>query len=236
MMMTVGGVQQWFSFISFLCLVFLSHAAKKSTEPVTCGSVIKLQHKETGGNLHSHSINWGSGSGQQSVTAHKSSNDRSSLWLIKEAYGDHVCAIGTALKCGDMIRLEHVDTGRNLHSHLFRAPLSGQQEVSGFGENGNGDTGDNWQIQCDSRGEYWIRNEVISLMHVDTKKYLSTSSSHRFNTANCGGNCPIMDQTEISAAGRKDANARWYTDQGVYFPPKSVNGQGSGDDDDDDEL
>lgn len=135
-----------------------------------------------------------------------------------------------------MIRLEHVDTGRNLHSHLFRAPLSGQQEVSGFGENGNGDTGDNWQIQCDSRGEYWIRNEMISLMHVDTKKYLSTSSSHRFNTANCGGNCPIMDQTEISAAARKDANAKWHTDQGVYFPPKSANGQGSGDDDDDDEL
>lgn len=193
--------------------------------------------------MHSHNIAWGSGSGQQSITAHKSSNDKGtccppigysihcrnmwvglgSLWLIKEAYGDNVCNIGAAIKCGDVVRLEHVDTGKNLHSHLFRSPLSGQQEVSGFGEGGNGDTGDNWQVLCDSSSEkYWNRYDIVSFMHVDTKKYLSTSNTHRFNQANCGGNCPIMDQTEVAAASRRDASAKWFSDQGVYFPSKET--------------
>lgn len=70
-----------------------------------------------------------------------------SLWLVKEAARSDPCEIGTPVKCGDSIRLEHVDTRKNLHSHLFKAPLSGNQEVSGFGdEHGNGDTGDNWQV------------------------------------------------------------------------------------------
>jgi dolichyl-phosphate-mannose--protein O-mannosyl transferase len=35
---------------------------------VTCGSVIKLQHVATEHRLHSHQVNYGGGSGQQSVT------------------------------------------------------------------------------------------------------------------------------------------------------------------------
>ena len=43
---------------------------KATREPVTCGSAIKLVHEETNYELHSHDINYGSGSRQQSVTAH----------------------------------------------------------------------------------------------------------------------------------------------------------------------
>jgi hypothetical protein len=43
------------------------------------------------------------------------------------------------------------------------------------------------------------------------------------------GSCPIMSQTEVSAAPRKDVRVRWSTDQGVYFPVKVV-------EKDDDEL
>lgn len=43
---------------------------------VSCGSVIKLKHKESGHHLHSHQIAWGSGSGQQSVTGHGSNNGK----------------------------------------------------------------------------------------------------------------------------------------------------------------
>ena len=50
------------------------------------------------------------------------------------------------VKCGDTIRLLHIATRRNLHSHLFQSPLSNNQEVSAFGENGDGDEGDNWGI------------------------------------------------------------------------------------------
>lgn len=40
-----------------------------------------------------------------------------------------------------MIRLQHLNTGRFLHSHLFTSPLSGNQEVSAFGDLSGGDTG-----------------------------------------------------------------------------------------------
>ena len=51
-----------------------------------------------------------------------------------------------------------------------------------------------------------------------------------FNQQNCGGQCPIMSQTEVSAGNKKDQRAKWVSSQGVYFPPQ-VN-----EDDMDDEL
>ena len=66
---------------------------------------------------------------------------------MKEGTNRPQCDIGKPVACNDIIRLEHVDTRKNLHSHLFKAPLSGNQEVSGYGDDqGNGDTGDNWQV------------------------------------------------------------------------------------------
>ena len=41
------------------------------------------------------------------------------------------------VECGATIRFQHVTTRKFLHSHLFSSPLSGSQEVSAFGENGN---------------------------------------------------------------------------------------------------
>ena len=52
------------------------------------------------------------------------------------------------MKCGDPIRLEHIQTGKNLHSHDVRSPLSHMNEVSGFGTNGEGDLGDDWVAEC----------------------------------------------------------------------------------------
>ena len=43
------------------------------------------------------------------------------------------------MKCNDTIRLEHLKTGKNLHSHNFASPVSKQQEVSAYGVNGEGD-------------------------------------------------------------------------------------------------
>jgi dolichyl-phosphate-mannose--protein O-mannosyl transferase len=151
---------------------------------------------------------------------------------VKESHNQPPCEVGKPVKCGDIVRFEHVETGKNLHSHLFRAPLSGNQEVSGFGERGFGDTGDNWQILCDASNEiYWQRYKPVTLLHVDTRQYLSTTDSFRFNQQNCGGQCPIMDQTEVSTSKKKDVYAKWFTDQGVYFPSKQTTKH-----DEDDEL
>ena len=68
------------------------------------------------------------------------------------------------MACGQKLRLEHLTTNRlnslfrlpltltsslfsrNLHSHHFSSPLTNQQEVSAFGEMGEGDTGDVWKV------------------------------------------------------------------------------------------
>ena len=49
---------------------------------------------------------------------------------VKEADGALPCEAGEAMACGSVVRLEHVATGKNLHSHLFKSPLSRAQEVS----------------------------------------------------------------------------------------------------------
>lgn len=70
------------------------------------------------------------------------------------------------ITCGQTLRLEHLATKKNLHSHHFSSPLSDKQEISAFGEEGEGDAGDDWMVICD--GEAWDRSQDIMLRHVDT--------------------------------------------------------------------
>eukprot|EP00002_Diphylleia_rotans_P012922 TRINITY_DN2523_c0_g1_i2.p1 TRINITY_DN2523_c0_g1~~TRINITY_DN2523_c0_g1_i2.p1 ORF type:complete len:193 (+),score=23.80 TRINITY_DN2523_c0_g1_i2:65-643(+) len=111
-------------------------------EYVTCHSVIKLAHQATGFRLHSHEVSYGnSGSGQQSVTGFPHNDDPNSLWLVKARHGQ-VCKNGERIKSGSVIRLEHVNTRKNLHSHNHRSPLSQSQEVSAYAPTkGEGDLG-----------------------------------------------------------------------------------------------
>ena len=50
---------------------------------MSCGSVVKLQHVGTGADLHSHEVAYGSGSGQQSVTAMADPEDANSFWAVR---------------------------------------------------------------------------------------------------------------------------------------------------------
>lgn len=213
-------------FLVAWCAVFASAQDEEEFIPVTYGSVIKLKNKETGLLLHSHPIGWGSGSGQQSVTAHGSQNDQGDLWSIQGASTEDFKEAGSPVACNSKVRLTHVGTNKNLHSHLFKAPLSGNQEISCFGESGEGDTGDDWFVECGfvskkTNSKHWLRDAPVTFRHVDTKKYLYTSSAVAFTQQNCGMQCPIMGQTEVSAAMRKEGGkTTWTTAQGVFFPPK----------------
>ena len=133
---------------------------------------LKIANKKNTFWLHSHAIQWATGSGQQSVTAHGGAADIDNMWLVKEADPSKTkvaCITGTPIKCGDVVRLQHVTTSSNLHSHLFRSPLSGQQEVSCFGTSdqkmglSDGDTGDNWIVMCDitKEGKYKKEEKII---------------------------------------------------------------------------
>lgn len=202
---------------NFLCiwLTFLSFATcKEEFRYVTCGSSLKLYNQRQGIRLHSHDVKYGSGSGQQSVTGSTSSDDHNSYWVVKGKNGAH-CDRGTPIKCGDKIRLQHGSTKRNLHSHFFQSPITHNQEVSAFGEGGNGDTGDDWEIRCatlraNSGGtKYWNRKDQIRFKHSDTGRFLHASAD-QFGR-------PISGQHEICAYHNEDAANLWIAQAGVYI-------------------
>lgn len=163
--------------------------------------------------LHSHDVKYGTGSGQQSVTATQRQEDVNSHWLIKGSSKKH-CPRGQPVRCGDIIRLQHVSTAKNLHSHHFSAPLSnGNQEVSAYGVDGEGDSGDNWMAMCD--GDYWERDEKIMLKHMDTEVYLSVSG-HKYGS-------PISGQLEVVGSSHVQA-ADWLAGEGIYIHTSDLNG------------
>ncbi|XP_076362127.1 stromal cell-derived factor 2-like isoform X1 [Tachypleus tridentatus] len=173
---------------------------------VTCGSIIKIQNISYKVRLHSHDIKYGSGSGQQSVTGIDSQEDNNSHWVVKGKIGQP-CSRGQPITCGSVIRLEHIATGKNLHSHHFPSPLSNNLEVSAFGDDGNGDTGDYWMVACSS--DYWERDGKIRLKHVDTDGWL-TVSGHSFGR-------PIHGQLEVCTKPNSDSSSYWRTVEGVYI-------------------
>lgn len=71
-----------------------------------------------------------SGSGQQSVTGVESSDDANSYWRIRGG-SEGGCPRGSPVRCGQAVRLTHVLTGKNLHTHHFPSPLSNNQVSAG---------------------------------------------------------------------------------------------------------
>eukprot|EP00455_Lapot_gusevi_P000487 TRINITY_DN1021_c0_g1_i3.p1 TRINITY_DN1021_c0_g1~~TRINITY_DN1021_c0_g1_i3.p1 ORF type:complete len:151 (-),score=39.24 TRINITY_DN1021_c0_g1_i3:148-600(-) len=146
-------------------------------------------------------------------------SDPNSLWSIKEGFGLNMCQQGQPIKCNAVIRLQHVQTKKFLHSHLFQSPLSQNQETSGFGES---DTGDNWRVVCvETTATVWKRGESVRLQHVDTSAYLAASKQFVFNHSNCGSNCPITGQLEVHAKKSNDGSTIWKTAEGYYFAPEN---------------
>jgi len=69
-------------FIQLSICFILATSADENDDPVTCGSVLKLQNVADPIRLHSHEVKYGSGSGQQSVTGMANSDDVNSHWQI----------------------------------------------------------------------------------------------------------------------------------------------------------
>lgn len=60
------------------------------------------------------------------MTGVSAADDGNSYWRVRGRTAA-VCQRGTPVRCGQAIRLTHLGTGRNLHSHRFTSPLSGNQ-------------------------------------------------------------------------------------------------------------
>lgn len=192
-----------------LCLFFQliaskCNAAKSKYQYVTCSSIVKLFNKRQDVRLHSHDVKYGSGSGLQSVTGTTSRADSNSYWLIKGEHGKE-CKRGKIIKCGDKIRLQHVNTKKNLHSHNgHRSPMTREQEVCAYGD--NGDDGDNWIVKCKTK--YWNRKDKIKLKHDVTGRYLH-ASEETFRR-------PIAGQHEVCAKIYDGENSSWVAEDGVF--------------------
>ncbi|XP_046967199.1 stromal cell-derived factor 2 [Vanessa cardui] len=182
-------------------------------EFVTCGTIFKLMNTDLRLRLHSHDVKYGSGSGQQSVTAVDVSDDHNSHWLVRAAMGE-TCKRGSPIKCNTNIRLQHVSTKKNLHSHYFSSPLSGNQEVSCYGDDdGEGDSGDNWTVVCNN--DYWRRDTPVKLKHVDTAAYLA-GSGRTFGR-------PISGQGEIvGVTSQYGAYTDWQVQEGLFVHPSDI--------------
>lgn len=208
-----------FLYFCALVVMFLFKSVHGSTDlefdEVTCGSVVKLMNTNHRARLHSHDVKYGSGSQQQSVTAVDNSDDHNSHWQIIGPYNSH-CSRGEPVKCGDSIRLLHVATGKYLHSHFFSSPLSHNLEVSCFGEDGKGDTGDNWVVVCN--GDNWQRDETVRFRHKDTDAFLHI-------TGDTFGR-PIHGQKEVCGYANPHPSNYWRTVEGVYMMPKNSDGNG----------
>eukprot|EP00850_Spirogloea_muscicola_P003881 SM000016S01869 [mRNA] locus=s16:280630:282137:+ [translate_table: standard] len=181
-------------------------------EEVTVGSVLKLQHDKTGFRLHSHEVAYGSGSGQQSVTGFPSGDDSNSYWAVRCVNGDEECRQGDVVENGATIRLQHVATRKWLHSHLHASPLTHNFEVSGYGSDGQSDTGDHWKVETQDKAKLWERGQKVRFMHVDTMAYLH-SHDKKYGR-------PIAGQQEVCGLQVKKADNLWMTAEGVFFPAR----------------
>ncbi|CAH8503925.1 unnamed protein product [Schistosoma rodhaini] len=193
--------------LSFFIVFIKESTSQQGT--VTCGSVLKLVNTDFNARLHSHEVQYGSGSGQQSVTAVSDEMDTNSYWQVVERNGSPQCNRGRVIKCGQKIRLMHLSTRKYLHSHHFQSPLSPNYEVSAFSNNGVGDEGDDWQIICD--GVYWKQSSNIRLKHISTEGYLHLSGK-RYSR-------PISGQYEVSSTPKLTNAITWTTTEGVYIDP-----------------
>ncbi len=161
--------------------VFAEFASQPEPFHAAYGDVIKIKHSTSGNILHSHPHNYGhpQSSGQQQVTAYAGADDND-YWLVK---GPHTSANdykrGVPVQHNDIIRLEHVNTRQNLHSHSgCPSPVAKHQEVTCYGTDGFGDDNDNWRIEIEGGG-IWTSGKQARLVHVNTNRQLNSKGLYR---------------------------------------------------------
>ncbi|KAL9537073.1 hypothetical protein MBANPS3_012109 [Mucor bainieri] len=167
------------------------------------GDHISLKHVTTGRFLSSKGDeHYETGSQQQKVFAFDQHLGDESTWIVlppRETDEEPGYEVGFE----DEIRLKHIPTRANLHSHEVESPASGQQEVSCFGNDDESDENDVWKVlQFDEDDEqyddFWRVNQPVIIRHVQTGKLL-----HSHDVVLAGG------ENEVSAYEGTDDNDKW---------------------------
>jgi dolichyl-phosphate-mannose-protein mannosyltransferase len=119
---------------------------------IAYGSKLTLKNMGWGGGLlHSHVQTYPTGSKQGQVTCYHY-KDENNAWFVYRPWDqpavDWQSAEVDYVKDGDVIRLQHAPTTRNLHSHPVPAPVTKENhEVSCYGNATVGDIHDYWIVE-----------------------------------------------------------------------------------------
>lgn len=156
---------------------------------VGLGSVVTIRHVETqGGYLHSHNNFYPGGSKQQQITLYPHL-DTNNHWLIEHYNNSTPDNELVPIHNGMKVRLKHVNTGRRLHSHDEKPPVSErdwQKEASCYGFDGfKGDANDDWVVEIvqkrtkdpESRKHVKALTTIFRLRHAMTSHYLFSGES-----------------------------------------------------------
>lgn len=125
-----------------------------------------------GGLLHSHIQSFPVGSKQQQVTCYHY-KDENNDWTILPRWDEPPYDPEGPirfLKDGDVIRLSHVSTSRNLHSHPIPAPVTKHHhEVSAYGNATIGDNQDHWVVEVVDDIKLGKKNKVDKIHALTTR-------------------------------------------------------------------
>lgn len=190
------------------------------------GSEVTIRHVQTrGGYLHSHNHFYPTGSKQQQITLYPHL-DSNNLWRI-EPYNRSVPDHFEPIRNNDKVRLVHVNTGRRLHSHDEKPPVSErdwQKEASCYGFDGfTGDANDDFVVEfVPHKSENTSDNlraiqTVFRLKHAMTSHYLFSSE---VKLPSWG-----FEQQEVTTAGQGYRPlTHWYieTNKNPLLDPKDA--------------
>ncbi|KAL2259419.1 hypothetical protein VTK26DRAFT_6912 [Humicola hyalothermophila] len=140
---------------------------RNSPLEVAYGSMVTIKNMGYGGGLlHSHVQTYPEGSTQQQVTCyhHKDANNNWFFYPNRRDTPYDPAADPRFIADGEVIRLLHAQTGRNLHSHQIAAPITKSQwEVSCYGNATIGDDKDHWRIEVVSDAASRDRSKIRTL-------------------------------------------------------------------------
>ncbi|KAL4711760.1 hypothetical protein ACJJTC_015826 [Scirpophaga incertulas] len=192
------------------------------------GAQLSLKNHRTGGGyLHSHHHLYPAGVGakQQQITTytHKDENNR---WVVKPYDREKTEGV-VVVRSGHLVRLTHAPTGRNLHSHRERAPLTAKYlQVTGYGEDGIGDANDVWKIIVSGGNDgdevQTVRSKLMFVHYLQTCALTTT-----------GKQLPKwgFEQQEVACnPNLRDRNALWNVEDNIFedLPKVSFEAYASG--------
>ncbi|KAH8691100.1 protein O-mannosyl transferase [Talaromyces proteolyticus] len=144
-----------------------TEVGRDSPLELALGSRVTLKNMGYGGGLlHSHVQTYPEGSNQQQITCYHHKDANNDWFIYPNRYEPEYNPDGDLkfVGDGDVIRLIHAQTGRNLHSHAISAPVTkADYEVSCYGNTTIGDDKDHWAVEVVSDAASRDRSRVRTL-------------------------------------------------------------------------